>query len=1158
MPIRVALHHRTEYRYGQVADLGPQVIRLRPAAHCRTRVMSYALKVEPSDHFLNWQQDPYGNFLARVVVPQPIERMVVEIDLTAEMTVINPFDFFLEPDAEFYPFTYSPDNLQDLVPFLHVAPVLDGSPLAEYVRKVDCTRRKTIDFLVDLNQQVHRDVKYLIRMEPGVQSCDETLAQGSGSCRDSAWLLVNVLRRMGLAARFASGYIIQLKADAPPLDGAAGAAEDFTDLHAWAEVFLPGAGWVGLDATSGLLAGEGHIPLACTPEPISAAPITGTASLPAEDFQVHMTVSRIHEDPRVTKPYTDEQWEIIHAVGRHVDEDLRAGDVRLTMGGEPTFVSVDDMEGAEWRIASQGPHKRRLAGELLTRLKHRFAPGGLVHLGQGKWYPDEPLPRWALRCYWRLDGQPIWQDESLLADPTKEGHGTVDNARRFGQLLCEKLGVNTTHVIDGYEDTLYYAWKERRLPANVDVRNSRLENEAERVRLARIFEQGITTPIGCVLPLRRVWWATEPYWESSEWIVRSDELFLIPGDSPMGFRLPIQSLLWPEHSSLDDAGYARDAFADRPALPLYNQLRARTAAHAASNVRQFCPAVVGAEAYATSDATSPHRGYHLGANGGTVESVGPDAVGTNGAGPHADPDERGGVPTATHSSILPDPAGVVRTALCIEPRGGVLHVFLPPVDHLEDYLELIVAIEATAAETAERVVVEGYEPPTDPRLSHIKITPDPGVIEVNVPPGGSWDELVAITTGVYEDAHFSRLGTEKFDLDGTHTGTGGGNHVVLGGPTAADSPFLRRPDLLRSLVGYWHNHPSLSYLFSGSFIGPTSQAPRVDEGRRDARYELEIAFEQASPGLAPSPWLVDRLFRHLLVDGTGNTHRAEFCIDKLFSPDNASGRLGLVEFRAFEMPPHARMSLAQQLLLRACVARFWQEPYSEPLVDWGTTLHDRFMLPHFVGQDFRDVIAELVARGYQLEAEWFAPHFEFRFPKIGDFTYVGVQVDIRKAIEPWYVLGEEGATGGTARYVDSSVERLQVMVGGLIHPRHTVTCNGRKLPLHPTGVEGEYVAGVRYRAWQPPSCLHPTIPIDAPLVFDVLDLWMKRSLGGATYHVGHPGGLNPQTYPINAFEAESRRAGRFFRMGHRGGALDVPHEVLNRDFPLTLDLRRGR
>jgi uncharacterized protein (DUF2126 family) len=1108
-------------------------------------VLSYSLRVQPEGHYINWQQDPYGNYVARFVFPERSKQLTFEVDLTAEMTVINPFDFFLEPTAEEFPFTYHPALLHDLMPFLHVSPALDNSPLANYLRTIDRRKRRTIDFLVDVNQQLSKHIGYLIRMEPGVQTPDETLTKRSGSCRDSSWLLVNILRHMGLAARFTSGYLIQLKPDQKSLDGPSGAEQDFTDLHAWAEVFLPGAGWVGLDPTSGLLTGEGHIPLACTPEPISAAPITGTTSEPPLEFKFAMTLTRIHEDPRVTLPYSDKQWDAINALGQQIDEHLAAGDVRLTMGGEPTFVSIDDMEGAEWKTEALGANKRRLAGDLLWRLKHRFSSGALIHFGQGKWYPGEPLPRWSLKCYWRKDYEPIWQDESLVADPIKPGTHNADDARRFGQLLAEKLKVNPAHVIDGYEDALYYTWKERRLPVNVSIRDSKLEDEIERARLARVFEQGLTSSVGCVLPIRRVWWVDEPYWESGEWVVRSEEMFLIPGDSPMGYRLPILSLMWYEQPAFEKFGFAADPSAPRGPLPQYRSLRDPRLASAAKLKL----------AYAGSGGGANWGGGDWGGEGfGDASGEGHLGWGGNGHSPTGLPS-----PVSGTGPFVPgnDPSGVVRTALCIEPRGGVLHVFMPPMDQLVDYLDLVAKIEATAAELQLPVAIEGYEPPHDHRIQNLKVTPDPGVIEVNVQPATNWQELVDITTGVYEDARNSRLGTEKFDLDGSHTGTGGGNHVVLGGPTPNDSPFLRRPDLLKSLVGYWHNHPSLSYMFSGSFIGPTSQAPRVDEGRRDARYELQIAFEQVTGKSNVAPWIVDRVFRNLLVDVTGNTHRAEFCIDKLYSPDSSSGRLGLIEFRGFEMPPHARMSLAQQVLLRALVCHFWEEPYSTQLVDWDTSLHDRFLLPHFAKCDFADVVEEIRRAGYGIDFEWFGPHFEFRYPVIGTFAQANIHVELRKAVEPWYVLGEEATGGGTARYVDSSVERMQVKVKGMTNPRHIITCHGRKLPLHPTGTEGEYVAGVRYRAWQPPSCLHPTIPVDTPLVFDVVDTWLGRSLGGATYHVGHPGGLNPTAFPVNAFEAESRRGARFSAMGHHGGTIAIPCDEVNPDYPMTLDLRRG-
>jgi uncharacterized protein (DUF2126 family)/transglutaminase-like putative cysteine protease len=1123
MAIRVALNHRTEYRYDRLVTLAPQVVRLRPTPHCRTPVVSYALRITPDEHFINWQQDPYSNYWARLVFPRPTRSFRVEVDLVAEMTVTNPFDFFLEPSAERYPFVYEPVLAKELIPYLETEPA--GPRLRALVEELRQGDVRTVDYLVAINARLSREIAYLIRMEPGIQACEETLTLGSGSCRDSAWLLVQVLRHLGLAARFVSGYLIQLKPDTRPLEGPAGPEADFTDLHAWAEVYVPGAGWIGLDATSGLLAGEGHIPLACTADPQSAAPIAGSfgwngeATRPDDacvpEFAFDMKVTRIHEDPRVTRPYRDAQWRTIVALGRRIDERLRAGDVRLTMGGEPTFVSVDDREGDEWTVSALGPTKRPLAGRLLSRLRDRFAPGGLLHHGQGSWYPGESLPRWALSCHWRRDGVRVWEDPALCADESRSyGFGEA-HARRFAEALIDRLGLDPAHCLPGYEDLWYYLWRERRLPVNVDVLESRLEDPEERARLAKVFEQGLNRVIGLAVPLRRDYDRDEPRWVSGPWSLRREHLFLTPGDSPMGYRLPLDALPWATPGDTVTT-YERDPFAPRGPLPPRAEFARR-------------PRVIAPTRAAAADRDRP----------------GPD-------GPDRDHEARR-VPRAGRSF-----PGVVRTALCVEPREGRLYIFMPPQDLLEDYLDLVSAVEQTAAELRTPVLVEGYPPPHDHRMNAFKITPDPGVIEVNIHPSNDWDELVERTTTLYEEARRTGLGTEKFMLDGRHTGTGGGNHVVIGGPTPADSPILRRPDLLRSLVAYWHNHPSLSYLFSGLFIGPTSQAPRVDDARNDSLYELEIAFRQIPerPRGGSPPWLVDRVFRNLLVDVTGSTHRAEFCIDKLYAPDTSRGRQGLLEMRAFEMPPHARMSLVQQLLIRGLIARFWDEPYDPRLVRWGTELHDRFVLPHFVRQDFHDVLEELQSSGVPLEVDWFAPHFEFRFPQCGSFGSRDVLVELRQAIEPWHVLGEEAATGAAARYVDSSVERLQVKVQGMTDSRHVLTCNGRPVPLHPTGTNGEFVAGVRYRAWQPPSCLHPNIPVHAPLVFDLVDTWMGRSTGGCTYHVSHPGGRSFETFPVNASEAESRRAARFFRFGHTPGPMTVPHEERNPEAPLTLDLRR--
>jgi uncharacterized protein (DUF2126 family) len=1176
MSIHVALNHVTHYKYDRRVSLSPQIVRLRPAPHCRTNILSYSLKIEPEGHFINWQQDPFSNYLARLVFPEKTTEFKVTVDLVAEMAVHNPFDFFLEPGAENFPFTYDEALQAELAPYLVKEAATPA--FAAFLKTIDLSEQRSIDFLVGLNQRLQHGIRYLIRMEPGVQTPEETLVNASGSCRDTGWLMVQALRHLGLAARFVSGYLIQLKPDVKALDGPSGTEVDFTDLHAWCEVFLPGAGWIGFDPTSGLLAGEGHIPLACTPQPSSAAPVSGAVDECEVEFGHSMAISRIWESPRVTKPYTEAQWAEVLALGDAVDEQLVSGDVRLTMGGEPTFVSVDDRDGAEWNTDALGPTKRMVAQDLTQRLRAHYGKGGFLHFGQGKWYPGEQLPRWALSIVWRADGEPCWHDPTLFADERDPHQYTSKDAKAFMQGLTQRLGITADHVQTGYEDTWYYLWRERRLPVNVDPFDARLDDELERIRLRRIFDQGLAHEVGYALPIKPAEGPglSGPKWITGPWFFRDERMYLFPGDSPMGYRLPLDSLPWVKGA---DFPYhiETDPFAPRDQLPSAAALKSQYAAHVIGG--GFAEGgMVGVQA-----GPWPLQADSLGASGagpalpGNAPSRAAAPAGPAGpaaAAPGTEPVDLSRAPQRFESAHW-----ITRSALVVEVRDprrsngpkaeavgsptGVLYVFMPPLQRLEDYLDLLAAIEATAAAQGVKIVLEGYPPPRDPRLKLLQVTPDPGVIEVNIHPAHDWKELVEHTEFLYDAAWQSRLSSEKFMLDGRHTGTGGGNHFVLGGARPADSPFLRRPDLLASLLAYWHNHPSLSYLFSGLFIGPTSQAPRVDEARNDQLYELEIALgemerSKAAYGQNMPPWLVDRSLRNILVDVTGNTHRSEFCIDKLYSPDSSTGRLGLLELRAFEMPPHARMSIVQQLLLRALVARFWKEPYRAELVRWGTELHDRFLLPSFIWMDFEDVLEEMAQAGHGFKAEWFAPHFEFRFPKVGELTARGVHMTLRNALEPWHVMGEEGAQGTTVRYVDSSLERMEIKVTGLVDPRHVVTVNGTAVPLQPTGRVGEYVCGVRYRAWNPPSALHPSIGVHAPLVIDLVDRWMKRSLGGAQYHVAHPGGRNYATFPINAYEAESRRLARFFTIGHTPGVMTVAEPQRSLEFPFTLDLRTAR
>jgi uncharacterized protein (DUF2126 family) len=785
------------------------------------------------------------------------------------------------------------------------------------------------------------------------------------------------------------------------------------------------------------------------------------------------------------------------------------------MGGEPTFVSVDDMESAQWNTAALGEHKLERASVLLRELKSEFAPKGVLAYAQGKWYPGEPTPRWALIAHWRSDGYPIWHHAERIATPGEHKAGK-DAAQKFLHCLCKELLLNTGFVRPMFEDPLHHLQLEALLPDESVISDLDLNSSRSRRALIDKLSKGLGEPVGYLLPLEQ----TDEGWRSCYWPLRRSEVFLSPGDSPAGLRLPLDSL--PEDTAVD--------------------AQARAGLHDNFDASSPLPAPPDPETFWSNSSTD------------SIE---------------------------TKSVESTDSKDLIRKTLCAEIRDNCLYVFMPPLTSAHQWIELMACIERASIKAEVFPVIEGYEPPRDARLQSFRITPDPGVIEVNIHPSASFTELVDKTETLYEAARRSRLGAEKFMIDGRHTGTGGGNHVTLGGPTPADSPFLRRPDLLRSLITYWQHHPSLSYLFSGLFIGPTSQAPRIDEARVESLYELEMALSRLPEGNSDKPWLVDRLLRNLLIDVTGNTHRTEICIDKLYSPDGPAGRLGIVELRAFEMPPHARMSVVQVLLIRCLISRFWDDPYQGKLIRWGTELHDRFMLPHYLWQDITHVIDDLNQHGFEFDASWLDAFWEFRFPVYGTRQVDDISLELRAGIEPWHVLGEEAAASGMARYVDSSLERIQLKVSGFTDSRYKITCNRYELPLRPTHIAGEFVVGVRYRAWQPTFALHPDLPVDTPLVFDVIDTWSKRSLGGCSYHVSDPGGLSYEDVPVNANVAEARRLARFEADHHTpaqamivtpaspGATLFQPTEPLNTittrgvlqnnpDYPCTADMRRKR
>lgn len=1136
--MRVLIQHRSRYLYPRPALLGPQMIRLRPADHARAQIETYSLAIRP-EHRLHWQRDPHGNRVARVTfrAGQATEVLEIMVELGVDIRPINPFDFFVDDRVKELPFSY-PDRLD-----AELAQYLDTEDPAyrtgEQVAALSASlpsRGGTIDVLVELVRAVASEVRYVIRDEAGVWTPEETLAHGRGSCRDSAVLLVALMRARGIAARFVSGYLVQLTDEGMIPDEPKGVTRDVVDLHAWAEAYVPGAGWIGFDGTSGLLCGEGHIPLAATASPHQAAPLDGTSDVAAREARFEAVIQRLGHEARPTAPYPDEVWAELEAAGDRADAALAAAGLEVWVGGEPTFTARERQALPEWQGGAVGEDKWQRGLKLAELLRDRMAPGGAVLHRMGKHYPGESLPRWALDILGRRGGGLLWPRRELpeVGDAGEGGApreaDLIDAARRAGERIAAALGV-APELHPAYEDPWEVIRDEAKLPVDVDPRTAGLDDPEERRRLAGILGRGVGRPAGWVLPLGRV----DGGWLTERWQLRRGHLFLLPGDSPIGLRLPLGSVVggappvtWEEAAELPDPRRDRDE---------------------------------GGEDGDASDAgdADPKEAKDAGGADGADGVSGADGAARRGKARRDTQAAASRTAAAAPSPPLPrtdataGPVGL-RTALAIEPRGGQLWAFLPPLPRFADFAALLGAIDAARAELGIEVHLEGYPPPPSPELLRFSVTPDPGVLEVNLPPAAGSREAIALHHTVFEAALAAGLTAERYLLDGRLAGSGGGNHITIGASRPERSPWLVRPELLGSLVTFAQHHPSLSYLFSGLFVGPTSQAPRVDEARHDALYELEIAL----PRLYESPpaWQVDALLRHLLVDVAGSTHRAEISIDKLLDPQTPHGRQGLVELRAFEMPPHPRMAAAQVLLVRALVAAFAAAPYRHPLVRWGSALHDRFMLPYFLWRDFEDVLAFLAERGVALPADGYRPFVELRCPLVGTIRAGDAAVEVRNAIEPWHVLGEEATQAGTARYVDSSVERLELRAIGLDPERYTVAVNGIAAPLREAAGRDVRVAGVRFRAWCPPHALHPHLGIHHPLRIEIVDAWARRGAAAGTYHVWHPEGRAFDAAPLTRVEAAARRAQRFTLDGPAPAPSAPRPAPPHPDQPHTLDLRR--
>lgn len=1097
MNTRIAIHHHIEQRFERKVNLSTHWLRLRPAPHTTSRVEAYSLKVGVEPHFLNWVRDPYENHLARLDLPEPVTGLCIRLELLVELSGRNPFDFLVEPSAFSFPFAYSEHLTKELAPYLKKD--IPGPRLRAWLDALDVPPGYVIERLGDINLRFYDRLPAFGPSRPGAVDTEKVLAQGGGSPWEIAWLATLTLRHLGLAARFTSGYHIAMAQSEP--------TQDVARAHAWTEVYLPGAGWIGLDPAAGVFTSEAHIPLASAPEYLRTMPVTGYFEHCRASLEETLTVRRMTPAGE-SGPYSECQWADIVALGRRVNDELQSRTIDLHLGQSLSFVSAA-AEAPEWTTAALGADKSRAAEDLLYRLKARLAPGGIVHLGQGQWMGGEGLPRWRLGLFFRGDGFPVWREASLLGRRQAAFKPTSADACRFAALLAQNLGLASDFVMPAYEDGLHQFWLHR-ADLNSTPATEDLSDPGKRRALAARLTGDHDEPAGFVLPLR--WDPVAEAWSSGVWSFRRGRLVLLPGESALGYRLPLDSLPVGDWATAEPEP-ERCQFDERPLLPRdFGELNAR-----------FTTVTPATESFAT-----------------------------------ADPQYRDTRPP--------------RTALAVQVRHGQVHVFLPPLTHLEHYLSLVAAVEATAKQVGVPVMPEGYEPPEDHRLLRLTLEPDSGCLKLLLPEIAGFAAQSALMEAAYAEAWAAGLRGERRMADGTSLAPGGRAEIRLGGTMPANSPFFRSPELLRSLIVYWQRHPSLSYLFAGRLIGPGGTAPRPDEGRDDALYELAIALERIPSGPCAVPWVPDRLLRHLLADPSGDMRRAEIRIDQLYPPDRSSLRLGRTIVRSFETPPVPRMAALQALLVQGLILVFAREPVRAEPVEWRSALHDRFMLPQVLWEDFLGVLRDLKNADLPFQAEWFLPLVELRFPVLGRVQAGDLELELRTALEPWPVLAEESTPSGTVRFLDVANDKVQVLCRGATPGRHVLVCNGLRVPLRSAERTGELVAGVRFKACELPSTLHPTQPAVDSLVFDLVDAWSGRVLGGCTYipsqpdpeatiELGRNVGFSREAAPYPSGAAPVRGApgrleGTFLPSGSGLQHLEPPPAVMDEHHPYVLDLVR--